>query len=412
MVFMEANNDLDVFAPRNHKQMESIGSNENVNIVTYIHCREKNVKKAKILFIEKDKAVLLHESTTNDANINTQKSLVNFCINTINNYPAEKYALIFWNHGTGAIEPLTRSIHCSSSRLFSFPSQQEQTRSQHFVPLFENIILKKEERHNKGVCFDDSTGHFLTQKKLREALAIISKKGLDGKKLDLIGFDACLMSMVEIASSIQEYAQVMVGSQEVELGTGWNYARVLSPFLFGTISAKTFGVHIVNSYAKTYAKIEDFTQSAIDLKAFKMLESNISSVAQHLKKAAIQQTSGSVKTALRLSRNKHMCTHFDEPDFIDLHHFYQNLLFNFNEVTLTQGQETLISEIKNLLIEGCNLLKNEVVIANKTGPDLPHASGLSIYFPEYFIHPSYRKNTFALNNSDWAYLLAHYLSYY
>jgi hypothetical protein len=411
MVFMEANNDLDVFAPRNLKQMKSIGSNENVNIVAYIHSRENNVKTAKTLFIKKKEAILLKEQTTSNNNLNTKNSLISFCVETIKNYPAEKYALIFWDHGTGAIEPLTRSVF-PAAHLFELPSSKKWSRSQHFMPFLNSVVLKEGSQQQKGVCFDDSSGHFLPQKKLREALASITKMALRGGKFDLVGFDACLMSMVEIASSVQEYAEVMVGSQEVELGTGWNYARVLAPFLFGTISAKTLGIHIVNSYAKSYEKTEDFTQSAIDLMAFKKLESNISTVAQHLKEALAQQTNGSVKAALRYSRNKHLCTHFDEPDFIDLHHFYQNLILNLCEITLTKDQDLLVPLLKEELIKGCKLIKEEVVIANKSGPDLPHAAGLSIYFPEYSIHSSYRKNIFARNNADWIYLLAHYLSYY
>ncbi len=68
----------------------------------------------------------------------------------------------------------------------------------------------------------------------------------------------------------------VVGSEEVELGAGWNYAHVLQPFLTGTIDNIAFATHIVNAYKLSYQQItNDFTQSAIDLSKIHLLEQNI-----------------------------------------------------------------------------------------------------------------------------------------
>ncbi len=94
----------------------------------------------------------------------------------------------------------------------------------------------------------------------------------------------------------KKYADIMVSSQEVELGTGWHYHHVLSPFQSGSIEKRTFAEHIVNQYAAAYAKItNDYTLSAIDLSKIDDLESNIHEVSTLLLECLKHQTSNSVK---------------------------------------------------------------------------------------------------------------------
>jgi len=92
----------------------------------------------------------------------------------------------------------------------------------------------------------------------------------------ILGFDACLMSMVEVANIAKEYVNIMVGSQEVELGTGWNYARALQAVASRTMDSPTFAQHIVDAYQESYQQItNDFTQSAINLSRIDPIEENI-----------------------------------------------------------------------------------------------------------------------------------------
>ena len=92
-------------------------------------------------------------------------------------YPAEEYMLILWDHGGG--------------------------------PLL-------------GACVDRVFDNdMLTVPELRQAL---SRSGAAENRLSLIGFDACLMSSLEMAAACAPYADYMVASQELEPGNGWNYA--------------------------------------------------------------------------------------------------------------------------------------------------------------------------------------------
>ena len=45
-------------------------------------------------------------------------------------------------------------------------------------------------------------------------------------KLDVLGFDACLMGAAEVVSALGKYAHVFVGSQELVPGHGWDYTAL------------------------------------------------------------------------------------------------------------------------------------------------------------------------------------------
>ena len=92
------------------------------------------------------------------------------------NYRAQKYGLILWNHGSGSINGVA------------------------FDELFDNDSLSLQE--------------------IGEALA-----GFD-KAFEFIGFDACLMATLETAQTVMPFANYMVASEELEPGSGWDYAEI------------------------------------------------------------------------------------------------------------------------------------------------------------------------------------------
>ena len=54
--------------------------------------------------------------------------------------------------------------------------------------------------------------------------------------------------------------------------------------------------------------------------------------------------------------------------------------------------------LQKLLNQGINIMRR-MTIANVAGPALPHAHGISIYFPTESIHSSYRETLFAKNTT-------------
>jgi hypothetical protein len=51
------------------------------------------------------------------------------------------------------------------------------------------------------------------------------KKSL-GRSIDILGFDACLMSMAEVAYQVRGLADFTVGSEQTSPNEGWPYDRI------------------------------------------------------------------------------------------------------------------------------------------------------------------------------------------
>jgi len=47
-----------------------------------------------------------------------------------------------------------------------------------------------------------------------------------GRKIDVVGIDACPRTMIEVAYQLRDHAQILVGSEEVEPGPGWPHAAI------------------------------------------------------------------------------------------------------------------------------------------------------------------------------------------
>ncbi len=397
IVYIAADNDLRGFAARNIKQMAAIGSNERINIVVHLDIRiAGNQKITRRYYIENNRILHVNpdDQKTERMDSGNPKTLRSCCKWAIKHYPAENYALVLWNHGTGILDPARGRI-INPVQLFEFNPKNNRFEIDRSIEFFDWV------NNYRGICWDDTTGNYLTNQKLASALDRICNKYMEGKKFALIAFDACLMSMIEVASIIKKYSHIMVSSQEVELGTGYNYALALEPFAHQDLTPDGFAKQIVKAYEQSYGSItNDYTQSAINLSAAEKVEHNINEVALLLLECLKKQKNNSVKNSLKRSRNKLCCTHFDEPRYIDLHHLYLNILKNMEAFKFTSnsgGQEDAI-KLKKAIEHGTALI-HEAVLANVAGRNLSQARGISIYFPEDVIHPSYGRTIFAEQNA-------------
>lgn len=114
----------------------------------------------------------------NSASMGEGVRLTDFLQFAWENYPAERFALVLWDHGSGPV--------------MGYGVDE----------LFERDSLLLEE--------------------MRQGLQA-SPFGKENP-LAWVGFDACLMASAELCSVWAEYADYLVASQEIEPSFGWNYA--------------------------------------------------------------------------------------------------------------------------------------------------------------------------------------------
>lgn len=407
IVFAAADNNLRDYASRNMKQMSVVGSNENVNLLVHMDIRLMGSKKmTRRYYVEKNNAVQIEITEKTPMNSGDPQTLISACRWAIQEYPADNVALVLWNHGTGIIDPYGRR-HFDTSILYHYNPETnhfELDRSVGFLDLLDAL------NDPRGICWDDSTGDYLTNQKLEFALNDIVTNSMGGKKFEIIAFDACLMSMIEVAEITKRYAKIQISSQEVEPGPGWKYDEALALFAHGVPNSRVLASHIVDAFAKAYKPagnlpgFVDFTQSALDLTIMDELEKNVDQIGLLLNAGIQSEQSVAYKTIIANSRSKKNCTHFNEPTYIDLHHFYSNLIKYTRETFPTPNNQA--AGLLQTLQEGQKIIKR-VVINSVSGANLPQAKGISIFFPERKIHPSYKKANFAKNN--WLTFLSSYI---
>ncbi len=403
VVYMAARNDLFPFAGRNIKQMQQIGSNERLKIFVHFDMHKFGGQKVtKRFFVEKNKTVPIGPELSMDSG--DIDSLIDCVKCAHEKYPSDELILILWNHGTGPLEPeIQKSINPSD--LFRYNTKTRLIELDRSISFIEYMSKPKK----RGICFDDISGKYLTNQQLKEGLHYISTHILK-KKIAILSCDACSMAGADVFIPFKDDVEYFIASQEVELGTGYNYATIFEPFLFKSLSKEAFARHFVNSYKDTYSKItHDYTHSAVDLSQAYRLEQTIDMLSKLLIQGLDKQKERSVYEAIKKAKHKDFCTRFNEPTFLDLSHLLSNLLYTVNKCELQTPDETKAwkTEINELINQGINTINN-VVIANAVGKNLQYAKGVSIYFPEIIMHKSYLINDFAVK-TNWLKFLKRYL---
>ena len=100
MVYMAGDNNLDGAALRDIAEMAKAGSTKDVHILVQLdRLEDQKTRRFRITpggGFKKDCIETFSETNTGDP-----QTLFSFCQWAVDNYPADRYALILWNHGSG-----------------------------------------------------------------------------------------------------------------------------------------------------------------------------------------------------------------------------------------------------------------------------------------------------------------------
>jgi|MDTC01.2.fsa_nt_gb hypothetical protein len=118
--------------------------------------------------------------------------------------------------------------------------------------------------HDESTAAAGGVGH-MSMPQARQAIAAgIEQAGIE--RIELIGFDMCLMGELETAVELVGLTDVVVFSQAIEPGNGWPYDAIMPRFAAGTMGARRLGQEIVQAYGAFYDAqgVPGTTQSAVD----------------------------------------------------------------------------------------------------------------------------------------------------
>jgi len=376
MVYMAGDNNLDGAALRDIAEMAKAGSTKDVHILVQLdRIEDQKTRRFRITQgggFKKDCIETFGDTNTGDPQV-----LYSFCQWAIANYPADRYALILWNHGSGWWED-------AKSRAAA-PAGRRPHR-----PLFRHTFPQA----HRSICYDDTSGgDALDNRELRIVLAGICS--LLGRKIDLLGMDACLMNMVEVVWQLRDSVQVIVGSEIEEPFDGWPYAEILARLAARPRQdAATFARWIVKSYITSYnGKGETVTQSALDLIRINDVVTKIGTLSGTLI-SALDTAAKSIAAAWKKSPR------FYDDNYIDLLCFAKNLRRS-PDPDLCAEADALIAALK----PGKGRL---ILSQGKIGREVRGTGGLSIYFPGDRINPAYRALDFCAD-CRWPAFLEEYL---
>ena len=253
-------------------------------------------------------------------NMGDPNTLSDFLTWGIENYPAEKMGLVFWNHGGGSIT---------------------------------------------GACFDElNESDSLSLQEINTALAKVYENMTD--QFEFIGFDCCLMGTAETANIMASYARYFYGSQECEPGSGWDY-ETYGSFIAENPSASgaELGKVITDSFYEECAKADQeqcSTLTVIDLVKFDDFVVEFNNYAKSLFEAADKNLPGIVRGITNAENFGGNNKAEGYTNMVDIGSIISNCS------SYADGSDALTA-------------MNNCIVYNKNGSDHSGASGLSIYYP-------------------------------
>jgi hypothetical protein len=150
--------------------------------------------------------------------------------------------------------------------------------SENIAPVTTTSDLRigvSDEHPSKAVSNDDTNNDVLYNKEIQDNLV--------DNEVDILGFDACLMSMIETAYTLRGKASFIIGSEELEPGSGWNYTLVLQDLLANPEMSPLFlSKSIVENYRKAYQFYGQTTLSAIDMSLIQDLTDQVETLSKYL----------------------------------------------------------------------------------------------------------------------------------
>ncbi|MCL2243639.1 MAG: clostripain-related cysteine peptidase [Treponema sp.] len=226
-----------------------------------------------------------NETELNTADPNVLSGFINFAKRE---YPADKYALFVWGHGTGW---RADGYHGGDSPL----------------PL-------------KAVAFDDTNG---SQYMSLPAFG----RAVNGKGLSVIAFDTCYAALLEIAYQIRYDAELFVGSTGPIMSTGWDYNVLFTDFIKKPgLSVNDLGNSIQSQFSSQYASLNFATISQIRLSQVNNLFEKFEAFAGAVASAITSESSrNNVRTQVLNNIESYYFASFPTDLYIDISDFRQKI---------------------------------------------------------------------------------------
>ncbi len=343
-VYMAGDNSLYEEVEDDLNEMKMVGSNDDLEIVVLTDQNMNDDSHAYHVIkhgLEETPLDEINSNWNNELDMGDGDTLRDFMIWASSQYPAKRKVLVIWNHGSG----------------------------------WEKVA-------------EDKNSH-LNVPEIKESLEEYRTVTGD-PKLTMIGFDACLMGMFEIAYELKEQTEMIHGSEAYEPLEGWTYNHLLYKLNKETTNEQ-FAQNVVNDYVESYRNGSVYTSysvtaSVINTNKLDNLWNNLNNLSFEI---------NSILPVYRdeISTSREETQRFDQnPNYRDLFDFAVNLENLIPVADVQTEAKKVQNALEETIIAEDHWQKPEKLNVSK-------AHGLTIYFPTNGAEIGYSDLT--ISNNQW-----------
>lgn len=336
LIFLNGKNNLDSYGFADLNEMERVGSSDRLNVVVqWGSLRNGDVRRLRV---ERDANPNVVTSPILESlgrrDMGDWRQLVEFIEWGVRRYPAKRYFIDVWDHGTGWHE-----LKRAGARGVELGAQD--------------------------ISHDDETGNAITTEQLGQAIREAAR--IAGRRIDLYGSDACLMGMVEVAGEMRDDVEIFVGSQDLEPAEGWPYDYLLARWAADpTVGPRDVARILVEEFVRSYRGgsqgTNEVTLSAFDLTRTDRLHAAMRDFGAALRALPLAER-------VKVRRAAQLAIDFFYADYRDLLDFVAQL-----EAQAPVGLDPLaVAELR--------AAAGEYVIANGVTPGFARATGAAFWLP-------------------------------
>jgi Clostripain family len=411
MVYLAGDNNLDSAGVADLAEMKAVGSGDHISVVAQFDRAGSSRATNRYVLrrgttLEADVVTALGETNTGDPAV-----LLDFVTWAITTHPADHYMLVIWNHGAGwddsnlyagdyfggaappivrkgvvVVKGASRGAALEPARMGTVQAVAKRARRALFSSTVRSMMS------SRAIAFDDQAQDFLDNIELKRVLADV-RRALK-RKLDILGFDACLMSMVEVAYQIRDSVSVTCGSEEEEPNEGWPYATILKALAAKpSMAPRELAATVVKKYLASYTSDDGVTLAATDLAPMGALADAVNALGRVLTAALKDAPARDAIMAVRAQVQDYSPPYDQYCDLADL---CDLLARRVQHPGLGSACEKVRAALEKV-----------VIAAGAKGARVAHSRGISIYFPKKSVCRLYATLDFAKRGA-WAKFIEDY----
>jgi len=394
LVYLAGDNNLDSAGVTDLTEMKTVGSNADLNIVAQFDRAGQNVTTTRYYLRQGTTLSSDAVQSLGETNMGDPAVLQDFLAWGITEYPADHNLVVLWNHGNGwDDENIYRAAQRVQSQFvrgtkgLSSLGKADLAYARVVATRFRRCLFQSTVNAAltvRGIAYDDQARDFLDNREVKKVLTAIKKKLR--RKIDVLGMDACLMNMMEVAYQVRDSVAFVAGSEETEPAAGWPYHTILGDLAANpNMAPRDVSALIVKKYLASYAASSNVTQSALDQSKVAVARLAVEVLGKALHAGL---TPASTYQAIHRARTRVQC--YARQDYVDLVDYCKQLKALKVPLALKAVCTGVIAAVAPFVVQN-----------GSKGAAVSRSHGVSIYFPTGSVSGLYQTLDFA-KKSQWA----------